>query len=300
MPGKRRLYKSMTLPGRGRVLSLQRDDDEERGGRVFHVVTSDAPGAAPARIDGDARVDVVMTARGQDNNAGEQVAGQPLNDIILRRPKGVIILPKFVIDQNNVPTRSHFYAMWDDAPLPDRPVLNPDNPEHLFSPAPDEPVGDYLVFQCRDRVHATASASTRMQHFRRINNLTTAPFGNTRIKTNNAGPYVIIQNPRDAMPHVSARFYYGEAPAERNPLDNVLGQAQPTQATAFAVCETGAQAVAAMNELLSRQIVWNTTIAEAMRFACERHESELRTPSTREGAATRIWLPPAGAADPPA
>ena len=293
MPGKRRLFKSMTLPGRGRVLSLQRDD-EERGGHVYHAVTSDAPGAAPARIDGDARVDVVMTARGQDNNAGERAAGQAVNPIILRRPKGVIKLPKFVIGRNNVPIRREFYAMWDDAPLPARHILNPDDHEALVRPAPD---GDYLVFQCRDRKHATASASARMQEFRRINSLFEAPFGNTAIKTNNAGPYVIIQNPRDAMPHVRSRFYYGEAPAERNPLDNVLGQAQPTQATAFAVCETGAQALAAMNELLSRQIVWNTTIAEAMRFACERYESEV--PPSREGAA-RMWRPPAGAAAPPA
>lgn len=295
MPGTRRVYKSMTLPGRGRVLSLERDDDEEeRGGHVFRTVTSDAPGAAPAKVDGDARVDVVMTACGRDNNVGERVSPRGRNAIILRRPKGFIKSRKFVIGENNIPSCRDFYSMWDDAPLPNRVVHNPDDDADLFRPTPDEE--DWLLFQCRDYHHAVECAGKRLEHYRLVHGLTASPYAGTRLKYTNPRPYVSITNPHNVLEHVKARFFYEPAPVERNPLDNVLGQGQETQATAFAVCDTGAEALAEMDAFLGRQIVWETTIAEAMDFCIERFESEL----PRERGPPWIWLPPAGAATPPA
>ena len=298
MPVGNRVFKSMEIPGRGRVHELRRDAaDGEAGGHVYHAVTSAAPGAAPARIDGDSRVHVTMTASGREKNVGARVGAQGRNPVILRRPKGVIKAPKLIIDDDNVPHRRTLYAMWNDAPLPGRVALNPDDAADLFRPTPDEE--GWLLFQCRDYRHAVESAGKRLEHFRRANGLVGAQ--GTRVKQN-TGPgnlYVTITNPAERLPHVRARFYYGgELPLERNPLDAVLDQNQPAQARAFAVCQTGAEALAALNQRLATDIVWDTTIAVAMEFCCTYANSEVPH-ATREGA-TQIWIPPARAAAPPA
>lgn len=295
MPEKRRLYKSMMLPGGRRVLELRRDNSDEGDGHVFHAVTSAAPGAAPARMDGATRVDVTMTVQGQ-GRAGEEVAGRGANEFILRLRKGVLKQKKIVID-NHVPVCRTHYAIWNQNPLPlEREVLDPNDEEQLFRPTPEEE--DWLAFECNDYRDAVVCAGARLEHFRRANGLVGAQ--GTRVKQN-TGPgnlYVTITNPDERLPHVCARFYYdGAQPPERNPLDAVLGQRQPTQAEAFVVCETGAQALAAMNALLSEPVVWRTTVATAMAFCCERSVSEL-PPATREG--TRIWSPPPFAAVAPA
>ena len=294
MPEKRRLFKSMTLPGRGRLLELHRDnvggDDQHH---AFRAVTSAAPDAAPARIAGDSRVEVILTANGH-GNAGEAVTGQAGNEFLLALPKGVFEVPRFVIEEDG-PHRVHHYFMWDADPLPpEREMLDPDDQRALLRPAPvdgDNATEDTLYYRCVDRAHAMTRAAERMRYYRNLHGITTnAP--KIRGTQTTGAKYVSV--PGHHVSQAKARFYYdGEEPPLRNPLDAVREQnGQATQAVARAVCATGTEALAAANAFLSERIVWNTTVADAMQFCVDRSDSEL-PPATHQG--TRTWRPAAAA-----
>jgi hypothetical protein len=289
----RRLFKEMSLSGPGgrdRILELKQDDDDGNNfgaGHVHRAVTSAAPDAAPAMIDGDARVEVILTAKGQ-GNAGESVP--TMSEEQLASAKGVISVPRFVIDSrdHDLPHRRIHYFMWDAAPLPQRKMLHPDG-LNLFHPAPgDNATEDTVYYRCVDLKHAQKCARLRLQFFRTRSKVTKQI--QTRSTHRNNAKYVLV--PGHDIPAAKAKFYYGgEEPPLRNPLDAVMGRnGQATQAVARAVCETGADALAAANAFLSERIVWNTTVAKAMHFCVARSVSELPL-ATPQG--TRTWRPPA-------
>ncbi len=289
----RRLFKEMSLSGPGgrdRILELKQDDDDGNNfgaGHVYRAVTSAAPDAAPAMIDGDARVEVILTAKGQ-GNAGESVP--TMSEEQLATAKGVISVPRFVIDSrdHDLPHRRIHYFMWDAAPLPQRKMLHPDG-LNLFHPAPgDNATEDTVYYRCVDLKHAQKCARLRLQFFRTRSKVTKQI--QTRSTHRNNAKYVLV--PGHDIPAAKAKFYYGgEEPPLRNPLDAVMGRnGQATQAVARAVCETGADALAAANAFLSERIVWNTTVAKAMHFCVARSVSELPL-ATPQG--TRTWRPPA-------
>jgi hypothetical protein len=295
----RRLFKEMSLsaPGvRDRVLRLDQDDDDDGNnfgaGHVYRVVTSAAPDAAPAVIDGDTRVEVILTAKGQAN-AGDRITGQQTEK--LASPKGVFEVPRFVV-QDDGPHRIIHYFMWDAAPLPpEREMLDPDDQRALLRPTPvggDNATEDTLYYRCVDRDHAMTRAAERMRHYRNLHGITTnAP----KIRGTQATGARYVFVPGHHVPEAKARFYYGgEEPPLRNPLDAVREQNEKaTQAVARAVCKTGAEALAAANAFLGERIVWNTTVARAMEFCVARSASEL-PPATPQG--TRTWTPSAAVA----
>ena len=296
----RRIYKAMSLSGPGvcdrpgAVLELHQDaaDGNSFGAdHVYRAVTSAAPDAAPARIAGDSRVEVILTAKGQ-GNSGDRVTGQQAEK--LASPKGVLVVRRFLIEADRPRERDHYF-MWDAEPLPpERYMLDPDDQRALLRPVPDDgdnATEDTLYYRCVDRAHAMTRAAERMRYYRNLHGITTNAPKICGTQTTGA-KYVSV--PGHHIPQAKARFYYdGEKPPLRNPLDAVMERnVHKTQAVARAVCATGTEALAAANAFLSERIVWNTTVADAMQFCVDRSVSEL-PPATHQG--TRTWRPAAAA-----